>query len=314
MPPLPPFELVLEIGFQAFLVPFAVAAAVAILAARCPRCGGQAVRGALALVAAFLAGNYFRQAVEFGFGPDRPFAPAEFLRMAWRALVTTGAPEVPLLPARYWLAWATLLGIVAELSVSHRCVKPVAAWVVRALATGVASRLLVPPDLREELPWLWPALFASILGSWWLIENVNRDSRAGWLAPGLAGLSLAAATVLIHAHSARLTDAATILAGGWSGVAVAAYWRRTHPGCTAPVAAIGLPALMLVGQQSTFSEVPTASFVLVALAPLALLPLVFVKAERRQGWRFAIAGWLLLLVPAGLAVLLAMRAETLSFE
>jgi len=307
--------MVLEIGFQALLVPLVVAAAVGLIAHRFPRYGGQVAGGALAIVAAFLAGNFFRHAIEFRFDADRPFALAEFFRAAWRSsLVTAGDPETPLVPARYWLPWATLVGIVADLAVSHQRVPATAAWIVRALAIGVAARLLVPPSLREEMPWLWPALFAAILGNWLLIDHFSRTSRAGWLPLGFAGLSLAAATVLIHAHSARFTDIATILAGAWFGLAASAYWRRSEPGGSAPIAAISLPALMLVTQQLTFSEVPTASFTLVALAPLALFPLIFVKAERRQGWRFVIAGWALLFVPAALAVALAMRAETLSFE
>jgi hypothetical protein len=306
--------MVLETGFQALLVPFVVGVVVALVASQCPRCGGRIAGGALAFMTAFLAGNIFRYCVEFGFAADRPFAPAEFVRMAWRAIVTTGAPEAPLLPARYWLPWATVILIVAELAATLPRIKPLAAWPIRALATGVASRLLVPPELHEELPWLWPELCAAVLANWWLVESTRRNSRDGWLPLGFAGLSLAAATVLIHAHTARFTDLATIFAGGWFGIAAVACWRREDAGGTAPISAIALPSLMLVAQQSTFSEVPTASFVLIALAPLALLPLVFVKAERRQGWRYAIVGWLLLLVPAGIAAALAMRAETLSFE
>ncbi len=314
MPPLPPFEMVLEIGLEALLLPLAVAAAVALIAAQFPRYGGQVVGEALALAAAFLVGNHFRQAVELRFDADRPFAMMELFRAAWRGLVPAAGSETPILPARYWLPWATLVGIVAGLAVSHRRVPAIAAWIVRALAIGVATRLLVPPSLRDEMPWMWPALFAAMLANWSLIDFVSKSSRAGWLPLGFAGLSLAGATVLIHAHSARFTDIATIVAGAWLGVAAVAYWRRGDLGGTNPIAAISLPALMLVAQQSTFSDVPTASFTLVALAPLALFPLVFVKAEHRQRWRFVIAGWVLLLVPAALAAALAMRAETLSFE
>lgn len=306
--------MILEIGFQSLLVPVVVAAAVALIALRFPRCGGPIAGGALAFVAAFLAGNFFRHAVEFRFDADLPFALVEFFRAAWRSLVAAGDPETPLLPARYWLPWVTLVGIVADLLVSHRRVPATAAWIVRALVIVAATRLLVPPSLREEIPWLWPALFAAILGNWLLLDYFSRTSRADWLPLGFAGLSLAAATVLIHAHSARFTDIATILAGAWFGIAAVACWRRNDLGSTAPVAAISLPALMLAAQQLTFSDVPTASFTLVALAPLALFPLIFVKAEHRQSWRFVIAGWALLLVPAGIAVALAMRAETLSFE
>lgn len=123
---------------------------------------------------------------------------------------------------------------------------------------------------------------------------------------------LAAGAVLLHAHTARMTDLATFVAGGCLGVAVAARWAGADLRGIAPVAAVALPGLLLDGQQSTYSEVPWYSFALVALAPLAPAPLVLLP-ERYRRWR-AFAGLGLLFVTAGAAVFLAWWAEPLSFD
>jgi hypothetical protein len=71
---------------------------------------------------------------------------------------------------------------------------------------------------------------------------------------------------------------------------------------------------MLIGQQSTFSEIPLASFVLIAVSPAILAPLMLIPSERKKTWAYVIAGWALMLIPTVFAIALAMRAETLSFE
>lgn len=123
---------------------------------------------------------------------------------------------------------------------------------------------------------------------------------------------LAAGAVLLHAHSARLTDLATIVAGSYFGVALAAWWTGAGVRGAAPIAAVSLPGLMLVGQQSTYSEVPVAGFALVALAPLALAPLLLVPSRLRRARTLAGLGLLLATVAA--AVFLAAWSEPLSFE
>lgn len=310
MPSLPPLGLVLGIVVQGIFLPFAVATAIVLTLCRTVPFIGRWMGGALALAAAFLAGNYFRGAVVFRLQHNRPLDWSLLAQKAWDTFKGSVDPEAPLPADYYWLPWVVLLGFAAELFVRHRLVPRIVALFVRAAVVIVASRLLVSPELRGESPWLWPALAAACLANWWLLDIADRDGPPGWLPLGFAGLWFAAATVLIHAHTARFTDVGTILAGAWLGIALSAYWGKSNPGGATPATAIGLPGLMLVAQQNTFSDLPIAAFALVALAPLTFL---IVRRWPTGGLRFAILGWILLLVPAALAVLLAVRYESLSF-
>jgi len=314
MPALPPLQLICETAFQTVLVPLAVAAAVSFAVVRFSSRRGEVAGGAIALAAAFLAANHFRGAVEFRLDNERPLAAAELIRAAWRVVIATSDSAIALPPAYYWLPWIAFLGTLAEIVASQRRVGCVPGWLIRTAAAAVASRLLVPPATREEFFWLWPALAATIVANWFVLEDAFRDSSAGWPTLGLAGVFLSGSVVLIHAHTARFSDIAMILAGGCVGIAVIAAWRRCKPAGTTPIAAIVLPGLMLVAQQSTFSDVPVAGFALIGMAPLAIFPLIFVRSASRGGWKFAIAGSILLLIPASIAVILAVRAETLAFD
>ena len=142
-----------------------------------------------------------------------------------------------------------------------------------------------------------------------MLDTFAEDSP-GWMAFGLGIVCAAGGVVLIHAHSAMLMDLALFMAGSWFGVALAAWWTGADVRSAAPIAAVSLPALMLVGQQSTFSDVPLLSFALVALAPLGLAPLLLPALRRRRG----VVGLVLLLLASGVAVVLADCAESLSFD
>jgi hypothetical protein len=263
-----------EVLAYALLLPLLAAGAVLAAASRMGK-GGRAVGAVAAVVAGFLVGNHFREAAEYRIDSEHP-------------------------PARYWLPWAALLAAgVGPVARSSR--------LTRALVAVLVARLLVPPDL----PWLWAAFAAAVLAEWELLDAFGEGSGS-WLPLGLGLVFLAAGAVLIHAHSARLTDLATIVAGSTFGLAVAAWWTGADVRSALPIAAVSLPGLMLVGQQSTYSEVPTASFALAGLAPLALA-LLLVLPQRLRGAR-TFAGLGLLLAAVGVAVFLAACAEPLSFE
>jgi hypothetical protein len=96
------------------------------------------------------------------------------------------------------------------------------------------------------------------------------------------------------------------------GVVALAVGRKTAG--VAAATAVQLPGLLLAGQQDTFSEVPVASFALVALNPLALAPLLL------HGWRSAqkkgliVVQLLLLLLPLAVAFYLAAQTGPLDLE
>ena len=123
----------------------------------------------------------------------------------------------------------------------------------------------------------------------------------------------AAAIVLIYAHSARLADIATLLAASLAGLGlVAAVTKLDAAEAYIPVA-LFLPALMLAGATSTYSEVPPTSFVLVAFAPCALWLLELPLCRRLSAVTRTAAAVAALLLPLAIAVILAVRAESLDF-
>jgi hypothetical protein len=77
--------------------------------------------------------------------------------------------------------------------------------------------------------------------------------------------------------------------------------------------AVFFPALMLNGAESTFSEVPVASFILVAVAPCALWCVSLPPMRSQPGRALTVATTIAILIPCTVAVALAMRAESLDF-
>ena len=310
--PSPPIDLVIEILSFGVFLPLVVAGAVLYAAARLLKRGGP-IGAVLAVVAGFLVGNHFRPAAEYRIDSDRPLAVGELASEVYHA-VGGGAElsdePVPHPPARYWLPWAALLASIAGVVARAPRVPLVGGWLMPGLVAVLVARLMVPPSLRLELPWLWPAFAAVVLAGWGLLDGFAEDS-SGWVPFGIGMVFAAGGVVLIHAQSARLTDLAIVLSGSWFGLALAAWWTGADVRSAVPVAAVSLPALMLVGQQSTYSDVPLASFALVALAPLGLVPLLLPALRRRRG---AFVGLGLLLLTSMIAVILAVRAESLSFD
>lgn len=316
MPPLPPVELVLEIALQGLLVPIMVALVVATIGSRLLGRRGELCCGLVAVILGFLAGNVLCQAVDFRLDSERPLAITDFVRAAVVSAVTTDGTAQVIPPARYWLPWVAMLGGGVGLLYRMPRMPVFAVWMLRVATAMLISRLLVAPSVRSEISWLWPAVSAVLLLNAWVLDELGKEANSRWLSLGMVWMLFSAATVLIHAHTARMTDLATILAGCWIGVAVIAWWRPAAPITASglPLTAVALPGLMLIGQQSTFSEVPLASFVLLACVPTALAPVLLFPTAKRSSWIYIATGWILILVPTLLAIILAVRAEELSFE
>ena len=194
---------------------------------------------------------------------------------------------------------------------------PLDRWTLCAAASFAAAWMLTPADVQAATPRaLW--LFALVIFVEWLVlDALAKAAPGGAVALGMAVLCLAGAIVVLHAHSLRFTDAATVLAASLGGVAVVAWCFRVDVGAAAAGGVVFLAGLMFAGQNETFSDVPVTSFLLPALAPLGgllLLPLLLLSDSRRRSFLLQALFLVLILIPAVVAVVLAMRAESLSFE
>ena len=98
------------------------------------------------------------------------------------------------------------------------------------------------------------------------------------------------------------------------GIGVVAVAMRATTGAATAAVVIVVPALLLSGWHDTYSEVPTSSFALAALSPLALAPSllpVWRRNQRKGLWAVQVV---LVLLPLAGAVLLAAQNESLDYE
>lgn len=305
---MPPIEEIRDALLQALLLPAGVAGVCFLILSRwLPRLNVAAI---FAMALGVMAGNHFRGAMISRIDPDRPLQSRDLIASAAGTVQFTNPVKqnrgVSPPGTIYWLPWAGLIAGLAGVPTRW----PFIAGLLSAAASVITARLLVGPNLREQVPWLWIALALATFSSWRVLHAILSKS-SGVSTLGLAAAFLAAAVVLLHAHSARLADMALLLAGACLGIALVAMSCRYDPTGLAPIAAVMLPGIMLAGQRSTFSEVPLACYVLVGLSPLTFLlswiiGRYFVFLSGR--W----LGWVLFLLANGFAVGLAMRMEDIA--
>jgi hypothetical protein len=286
--------------------------------------GGQRLASfaaALAIAGAVCAGNYYREAISWRIDGERALTIGDMGTVLGWSLESKPAPaedgpaipSLPLVPSRYWLPWLAGLAMVIELLVRLPRVPPGVAWMTRTVAALFAGRLLTPGDLRSDLPWSSWAFGAIILTEWAVLAALTCRWKDGVIPTAVLLTFGAGAVVILYAHSGRLMDMALMASVAFTGPALVACFLPGDTGAAMPAAAIVLPGLMFSAQQETFSEVPLRSFLLVGLAPLALMPLLLPFLGRQKGWRHWLPALVLVLAPATLALILAVQKESLAF-
>ncbi|HVK07750.1 MAG TPA: hypothetical protein VM597_03125 [Gemmataceae bacterium] len=294
----PPLTELQSAGEQA-LGPAAVAA-VAVLTLAVLSFGKKSASSAAAwaLLAAVGVANYYRHALPWW--PER-------------------RPDVPVI-AWHWLFPLFVLFVHdgALLGSEGRTWR---VWVRRLALVGFAAWVLVPPDFRKpSVPvpsftdqWPVAAFAALVLLGWAGSEAVARQSPGWTVALGLSFALFGAGFVLAHAHSASLADVLSIAGAGMFGVAVVAFAARVDVSGAIPGATLLLPAVLMIGKNVTFSEVPWSAYITAAAPPVAVGLLAIPPVSRLTTWRWPLF-WVLCLGPTAAAVTLAMRAETLIEE
>jgi hypothetical protein len=280
---MPPFSLIQELLLKVILPALLVPAGIVLLLCK-TRIGIVAV--AAALPAGMAAANWFRE--------DLPWLPEQ--------------------PAWHWLPIAAIIALAAGLLARIPRMPTLIGWLLRAVGVGIATWLLVPVELRTEKAWLLPAFFAVSMVSLFVLEFSTDARSSGSLLVIVAVSFVAAAAVIIHAHSARLADIAFMSGAALAGIGAAARATGTDARTAIPGAVVLLPGVVLAGYSETISDVPWVCFVLVAISPLMLAATWIPVVRRLGGWRLPLVQFALVLVPLAIAVGLAMYTEPLDFE
>ena len=281
--------------------------------------------GYLAAAVAFATGiviaNLFRGCFVLRFDPESTTSPFDVIRGLWSVLIgarlstdRTAADSFFAPPAgRYWLPWAALLATGGGLLTHHVPVPAAVKQILRFFISMITAKMVVPAALANGSPWVIGLVGLNIFLIWMLAEW--RTARFTNLAtPAAAGLaSMGAAAVLLHAHSARLTDIATLIAFASFGIAVAALVCPIAAEGAFPAIAVLLTGVLMTGYHETFSSIPAIAFIVPAMAPLATALLAIFPDRGLHGWRKETAAIALVGIPTVTAIVLASRAETLSF-
>jgi uncharacterized membrane protein len=266
------------------------------------------------------AGNWWGELVPFWSihrivpNGDEPVHTAPLLWTGWQ--IETGW---------YSLFSATLLAILAEVAIEwslRRRTPAREATRARVLAASVCAAWLIPwSDLLSYRSLVGSsgaililitaiALLAAVI---WLNTEATRfygQSAWGYLVP--LAMSMAwcgsAAFVLVLSHSAKFADLAIVISCAIFGVGLIVAIYRQRPKTLYAGPATFIPALMLGGTLNTYSDIPFAAFALIGAAP-ALTKLLCRGRLRNWFETRPLALLAAFLIPCGIAVGLAMRAE-----
>ena len=212
------------------------------------------IAAAISFVVGVAVANSFRGCFVLRFEPDSPTSVSDLIRGLWSVMsgqitLIGGTASEPIFPpraGRYWIPWAALIATGAGLLTRLSKMPTTIATLVRIVVTAIVTRMIVPADLAVASPWLTWLIAMSIIVDWTFAER-RAASIPNEVPPAAAGLaSLGAAAVLLHAHSARLTDCATLIAFASFGVAVIACWGRIDAAGAAPAIAVAghrIPAI-----------------------------------------------------------------------
>jgi hypothetical protein len=280
-----------------------------------------AFASALAIAAGVFVANEFRESIAWRVDPGRELNQRDLrTALSWSleskpvrddAETADSTDDLPLKPARYWLPWAAELALLVELFLQIPRFPFTAAWVLRALAATFAGRLLTPTGMRIEAPWISWVLGLTILLEWAVLVALARQWKDGVTAAAMSIALGGSGLVLIHAHSGSLLDLAMYFSVALMGPAIVAAIWPSSTGPALAAASVFLPSLMLSGQQTNVSEVPLRSFMLAAMAPLALAVLLLPRPTRQLGWRRWLMGIGVVSIPTAFAVVWAAEVESL---
>lgn len=218
-------------------------------------------------------------------------------------------PPINRLPI-YWLPYLAVLAMVVEILLPLLAVPAGPGWAVRTGVALLAGRLLCRSDVRIEHPWISWALGLAILLEWALLTGLARRWLDGVVATGLGVCCVTACMVLaLIASYATAYNLALLFGAALAGPALVAWKWPSDTSPAIAATALALPSLLLLGHSSLVEAPPYESFLLAALAPLALVPFWLPFLARRERWARWLPGLGLPIIPAAIAVIWALQAS-----
>ena len=187
-------------------------------------------------------------------------------------------------------------------------------WLVRSATVAYCANAVIPADPGFDRRQCYSLFVVGSLALWFALDRLAECGNPAEALALPALVALLGGGVFLYAHSASFMDMATILGSALLGVAVVAGGVKVDARGAIPTFVGLFPGLLLSGRALTTSEVPAASFVLVAVAPLTLLPWAVPRLSRRTGPWPRVLRFVSVLTPLVVALILAGRVETLPWD
>lgn len=295
----PPTQEIVDAQLQVEVLP-AFAASLLILALTLIVFGSRrAVPGAaLGLIVGLALGNYLGE-VQL----DYSFSRGED---AWYQFGRAGYE---------WLPWAALLAFLHGLMARTPGVPTYVGGVLRLEAAAAATLMLVPGPMIEEHGWLPFAFAAVVLAEWILLEVIAYNTPGGDIPLALAIIFLSLPLIIYHTGFPTLMVTAAILGGALIGIVAVTWLGKCDSGGIIPVSVVMLNGMAVSAQYNNFGGLPAYLFVIMALAPLALLLMLLPPFYKLSPAKRQLLHLGLVLVPVLVALGLAYEAvQELSAE
>jgi len=239
-----------------------------------------------------------------------------------------GLPPLPPVESWQWLFYLTLaaalLGVADALVAAPLAVRRGLMWIPLAIAPWLLVRLLLPLEWSPGATYGFiAALAVANIIIWTAIDVLALRAGRFTLLLVLTILVSAASKVVLDSANAKLAQLAGALAATLGPAMVLALWRDrginppaggTRTAATAlsgrATLTITLPftGVLMSAYVNNYGDVPAASFVLLAAAPVAMALAEFAPLHRLRPWQALLTRLSVAALPMLVALVLSMQA------
>jgi hypothetical protein len=159
--------------------------------------------------------------------------------------------------------------------------------------------------------WLWiGVVFVAFRTNSFALSGQWHDSvgRGGLFSLALIWGGAVGPMLAAFSHQLRFFDFAALLSSSLLGAGMVIWFTKSTPRAAYAAAAIFFPALMLSAQVGSFSAVPAAAFLLMAIAPCVVLLALPELSTRMESWSAKaklLTALILLVIPLAAALVMA---------